>query len=79
MCGTRLELDPCIPRAWAGFSITFRHRTARYDIIVENPHGVSRGVAAVELDGEPIDGTAGVALSDDGKVHRVRVVLGAGK
>jgi cyclic beta-1,2-glucan synthetase len=74
--GARLLVDPCIPRAWPGFAIAFRHRSARYDIAVENPHGVNRGVAAVELDGTPLDGSAGVPLTDDARTHRVRVVLG---
>ena len=74
--GTRLVIDPCIPRAWARFEIAFRYRSARYDIAVENPRGVSRGDAAVEVDGAPLDGDRAVELTDDGTVHRVRVVLG---
>jgi hypothetical protein len=42
---------------------------------VRNPDGVCRGVASVELDGEPVaDGL--VPLTDDGAEHRVEVVLG---
>jgi len=74
--GARLVIDPCIPRTWDGFSVAFRHGRARYDIRVENPHGVSRGVVAVELDGALLRGQAGVPLIDDGESHRVRVVLG---
>jgi cyclic beta-1,2-glucan synthetase len=51
--GRWLVIDPCIPRAWPGFTIAFRHRSARYDILVENPRGVSRGVSSVHLDGRP--------------------------
>ena len=58
--GTTLVLDPCIPPAWPGFQIDFRHRTARYEIVVENPSGVSRGVASRELDGRTLtDGDCG--------------------
>ena len=74
--GTRLVIDPCIPRAWPGFSIAFRHRSARYDVVVDNPQGVSHGVASVELDGRPVGDSAEVVLVDDGAAHRVRVVLG---
>jgi cyclic beta-1,2-glucan synthetase len=74
--GETLHLDPCIPRAWRGFEIRFRHRSARYEIAVENPKGVMRGVSSVELDGAPLPAGAGIALSDDGRVHRLRVVLG---
>ena len=74
--GARLELDPCIPRAWPGFAITFRHRSARYEIEVENPRGVSRGVARLELDGAALEGAASIPLTDDRLTHRVRIVLG---
>ena len=72
-----LVLDPCIPRDWPGYEIEFRHRTARYHIVVENPDHVSRGVVSRELDGLRLgDGAPGFPLADDGSTHRVRVVLG---
>ncbi|HSJ96821.1 MAG TPA: glycosyl transferase, partial [Myxococcota bacterium] len=75
--GATLLLDPCIPRGWPGFEIEYRHRSARYQIAVENPHSVSRGVVGIELDGAALPvGAAGVPLADDGATHRVRVVLG---
>jgi cyclic beta-1,2-glucan synthetase len=74
--GTRLVIDPCIPPAWNGFSVALRYRATRYDIRVENPRGVSRGVAALEVDGIPVGGPATVPLVDDGGAHAVRVVLG---
>jgi cyclic beta-1,2-glucan synthetase len=70
-------MDPCIPKGWPGFQITFRYHSARYEIGVENPHAVSRGVSAVEVDGIALDRGTGIALIDDGTVHRVRIVLGA--
>ena len=73
--GSVLHLDPCIPRAWRGFAISFRYHSARYEIAVENPLGVTRGVSTVALDDQAIDG-AGIALVDDGATHHVRVVLG---
>jgi hypothetical protein len=56
--------------------MVFRYRSARCDI-VENPGGVSRGVATVELDGVTLDGDYGMELADDGNTHRARIVLGA--
>ena len=75
--GTTLLLDPCIPRAWPRYQINFRYHSARYEIVVENPHGVSRGVASSEVDGQalPVDSTA-IPLIDDGATHSVRVILG---
>ncbi len=75
--GATLHLEPCIPKRWDGFEIVYRHRSARYDIVVENPHHVSRGVAQVEADGQLTKTTeARIELVDDGAIHRVRVVLG---
>jgi cyclic beta-1,2-glucan synthetase len=75
--GAVLHLDPCIPRAWRRFDIAFRYHASRYEIAVENPHGVTRGVSGVEVDGTRLAaGSASVPLVDDGARHRVRVVLG---
>jgi cyclic beta-1,2-glucan synthetase len=74
--GATLLIDPCIPRAWPRYEIDFRYHSARYLVVVENPQGVSRGVAATELDGQPLTPGAAIPLADDGATHRVRVVLG---
>ncbi len=66
--GTTLLIDPCIPRAWPGFEIDFRYHSARYEIVVQNPQGVSRGVASCELDGEAQPGAA-PALAGDGEAQ----------
>jgi cyclic beta-1,2-glucan synthetase len=73
----KLLLAPCIPADWRSFEIVFRHASARYEILVENPHRVSRGVAHVELDGERLPmGETQIVLADDGRTHGVRVILG---
>jgi cyclic beta-1,2-glucan synthetase len=77
--GARLEIDPCIPSRWPGFTVTLRYRSARYDIAVENPDGVCRGVAVLELDGVALDDRWSIALADDHKIHRVRAVLRDGR
>jgi cyclic beta-1,2-glucan synthetase len=75
--GTSLLIDPSIPKAWRHFEIAFRYHSARYDIAVENPQGVSRGVSRIELDGKLLQGNpALIPLSDDGATHSVRVLLG---
>ena len=75
--GDHLLLTPCIPREWPRFEITFRHASARYEIAVENPQGVSQGVVSTMLDGAPLpDGVTRIPLQDDGAAHRVQIVLG---
>ena len=72
--GGRLTIDPCIPRGWREFEITYRRGSATYKLLLENPHGLNHGVPKVELDGEQLD-TPDIPLVDDGKEHVVRITL----
>ncbi len=74
--GTMLSIDPCIPRDWPGYDIQFRYHSATYQVRVDNPSGVSRGVALMELDGKLLPGPANIRLANDGAVHQVHIVLG---
>jgi cyclic beta-1,2-glucan synthetase len=71
----KLLLTPSIPADWPSVEIFFRHASARYEILIENPHRVSRGVARVELDGVRL-GENHIVLADDGRRHTIRVTLG---
>jgi len=71
----RLEINPCVPRWWREFEITYRRGRAIYRIKVENPLGVSRGVLNVEVDGVVQPGEP-ITLVDDEKTHNVRIVMG---
>jgi len=70
-----LRIDPCIPRGWNGYEITYRTRTAEFHINIENPDGACRGVRRVEVDGVAQDDLR-IPLVGVSGVHRVRVVLG---
>ncbi|MFI5304298.1 MAG: GH36-type glycosyl hydrolase domain-containing protein [Nitrospiria bacterium] len=75
--GATLHLNPCIPRAWRHFEMTFHFHSSRYEISVENPHDVSCGVSSIELDGVPFpEKENGVPLLKDSKTHYIRVTLG---
>ncbi len=75
--GGILSIDPCIPRAWPGFEITYKHGRSRYRIAVENPRGVSTGVSRATLDGREMSGTpCEITLADDGTYHYARITLG---
>ncbi len=76
--GTKLHLDPVIPRSWPGFEIVFRYHSSRYTLQVENPRGVCRGVVSVAIDGEET-AEREIPLADDGREHRIEVVLGVGE
>ncbi|MEW5936043.1 MAG: glycosyl transferase family 36, partial [Bacillota bacterium] len=70
-----LRIDPVIPPEWDGFSLRRTFRRATYLIEVENPGHVSRGVQKVYLDEEDLPGNL-VPPLEDGKEHRVRVLMG---
>ena len=75
LAGETLIVDPCIPSTWPGFEANFRHGDTVYEIQVENPMRVCRGVGAMTLDGQAIHPSA-IPLVQDGQVHKVRVTLG---
>jgi cyclic beta-1,2-glucan synthetase len=79
--GTILHLDPCIPKAWKGFEIDYRHFSALYHIVVENPENVSRGVLRCTVDSigrkpTSVGNPAQISLVDDGATHTIHVTLG---
>jgi cyclic beta-1,2-glucan synthetase len=75
--GKRLHIDPCVPRSWPGFEVTYKHGSSRYHIAVDNPRGVSRGVVKAALDGGDIaHAPCEIALNDDGSYHYARITLG---
>ncbi len=82
MLGVRLSfegliVDPCIPSAWKGFTVVRRWRDATYTIAVENPDGVSKGVASVTLNGTRVHGA--IPAQSAGSKNDVRVVMGASR
>ena len=75
--GAALIIDPSVPKSWPGFEIVFQYHSARYEITVENPTGVSHGVSSVELDGKAVETSdRKISLADDGTHHKVLVILG---
>ncbi|HSE37721.1 MAG TPA: phosphorylase, partial [Blastocatellia bacterium] len=73
--GSRLLIDPCVPRWWREFEIIYRRGRTVYRIKVDNPLGFHRGIVSVELDGALQSGDE-ITLTDDGLQHNVRVLLG---
>jgi N,N'-diacetylchitobiose phosphorylase len=77
--GVRLQFDglviePCIPKAWPGFSVQRIWRGATFEIEVKNPSGVSKGVKSLTLNGKPHSGP--IPPQAKGSVNKVEVVMG---
>jgi cyclic beta-1,2-glucan synthetase len=73
--GAAFSVDPCVPGAWDGFTVRWRHGNSRYEIRVENPGHRSTGVSRATMDGVPVD-PAAIPLSEDGRAHQVLVTMG---
>jgi cyclic beta-1,2-glucan synthetase len=75
--GDRLLIDPCIPRSWQGFDVAYRYRSSNYQLSIENPHGVSRGIARAVVDGAQVPNSpCEILLVDDGATHVGKITLG---
>jgi len=70
-----LLIDPCLPSAWEAVSLRRWFRDAIYEVEIDKPSGISKGVKQVTVDGKRIEGNLIKSFSD-GKVHRVRVEMG---
>jgi len=70
-----LRIDPCIPADWSGFKASRRFRGKQLDIKVENPSGVSYGVATMVVNGGRIEGNLIPAELLENE-NTIRVVMG---
>jgi cyclic beta-1,2-glucan synthetase len=56
--------------------MVLRHGSAVYEIRVDNPDGVQRGIGHAKLDGQDLgQRPLVIRLIDDGQVHQVIVTL----
>lgn len=69
-----LVVDPCIPSNWNEFEVRREWRGATYNIKVQNPHGVEKGVESITLNGELIDGQ--IPRQAMGTTNTVLVIMG---
>jgi N,N'-diacetylchitobiose phosphorylase len=47
-----LVIDPCIPADWKSFVVTRKWRNATFNITVNNPDGVEKGIKSIVLNGK---------------------------
>ena len=70
-----LRIDPCIPSDCNGYDIHRHYRNADYDIHIQNPNHVEKGVVSLLVDGTPIDGCV-VPFTEAKQHYDVTVVMG---
>jgi len=73
--GKTLQINPCIPKGWKVYGLTYRDGETSYHIQVENPSGVNRGVKQVILDGRTLPQKE-IPLVTDRQEHQVEVLMG---
>ncbi len=62
-----LAVNPCVPEGFGDFTVKRSFRGAEYDIKVQNPHNVQKGIAKLIVDGQEVDGC--VIPYVEGKTH----------
>ncbi len=70
-----LVIDPCIPSKWDGFKMQREFRGANYNIEVQNPDHVSKGIKTILVNGSEIESSV-VPILEKGKEHSVKVIMG---
>ena len=51
-----LSIDPCVPKDFGDFELTRKFREGTYNIKVQNPDHVEKGIKSITVDGKAIDG-----------------------
>jgi len=73
--GNTLQINPCIPKDWEEFELSYRVGDTSYHIRVENPDGVNQGVSQVISDGKILS-QKGIPILNDGQKHNVNILMG---
>lgn len=68
-----LVIDPCVPAEWKEFSVTREWRGAVFDIQVENPNSVMKGVKNILLDGREV---TKIPVQQPKTKHNIKIVMG---
>ncbi|MCD7731248.1 MAG: glycosyl transferase [Oscillospiraceae bacterium] len=69
-----LKIDPSIPKDWDGYEVSRTFRGAVYNVTIENPNHISKGVKSVTVDGKAINGNILPVFTSG--THEVAVVMG---
>ena len=70
-----LQIDPCIPSSIRNFTVSRLYRGTVYEIRVENPDGVQKGIRELRLNGEKLAGNL-LPVLPAGSTAQVTAVMG---
>lgn len=77
--GEHLLINPCISEKWPGYEIIFKYHGARYEISVQNPNNVSRGILLATINDKELSGDfkEGVRIKlEEAGLQKVTITLG---
>jgi cellobiose phosphorylase len=70
-----LKIDPCIPKSWDNFRVRRHFRGKIYDIEVQNPDNISKGVKKIIIDKVSQENNL-IYVSNHRKEYKVQVIMG---
>ena len=70
-----LSIDPCVPKDFGDFELTRKFREGTYNIKVQNPDKVEKGIKSITVDGKAIDGCV-IPYVKDKETYDVVVTMG---
>jgi|LSQX01.3.fsa_nt_gb cyclic beta-1,2-glucan synthetase len=71
----QLFLDPVIPSSWNKFTIRYRYLDTSFQIEVNNPDHVTRGIKGCSIDGKTVLENS-IQLLNDGIDHKIEILMG---
>ncbi len=71
-----LSIDPCVPKDFGDFELTRKFREGTYNIKVQNPDKVEKGIKSITVDGKAIDGCVIPYVKGHKETYDVVVTMG---
>ena len=74
--GSALHLDPCVPESWPGFEVTLRRNSTQFNIRVDNPDHVAKGIASARIEEPGLRTAPSLRPRRGWQSHEILVVMG---
>jgi cellobiose phosphorylase len=71
-----LSINPCVPKNFGDFEITRKYRDVVYQVHVQNPQNVEKGVRELIVNGNSLGRTTLIPYDDSEKTVDVTVIMG---
>ncbi|MCX7950470.1 MAG: glycosyl transferase [Clostridiales bacterium] len=70
----KIIINPCIPKDWKEYQITYTFNNTIYDITIYNKNSKNTGVEKIEIDGNTINENY-IPLFNDEKHHEIKIFM----